>query len=486
MESFEESVTLDDMSTDDFRSSAHQLIEWIANYSEQIETFPVLSKVEPGDIRSRCESRLKSEGESYQDIFQDFESIILPGLTHWNHPSFFAYFADGGSGPGLLGEMLAAALNINAMVWKTSPAGTELEEATLDILRLLVGLPDGFFGVINDTASSSSLYALAAARSKVFPDVGREGLFGLPKGRIYTSEQSHSSIDKAAMTLGFGIEGVCKIGVDEQYRMDPIRLRKAIESDLQNGVLPVAIVVTIGTTSSSSVDPVDEISKIATEHDIWLHVDAAYGGPAAILPELRSYFIGWERADSIVINPHKWLFTPVDCSVLYCQYPDQLRKAFSIIPEYLQGGADTGTNLMDYGVSLGRRFRSLKLWFVLRYFGEKGLRKGIRGHCEMARQFSQWIQEHLEWELVAPTPFSTVVFRYVGKGLTQEQEDVCNLGILEEVNSTGEMFISDTRLGGQVVLRLSIGNIQSKERHIENAWNLLRKASIKVTGSRMA
>lgn len=481
MQPFGKSETLDDMSVEEFRSSAHHLIEWIAGYMEEIEDFSVLPQVEPGEIRSKCTNTLTTEGESYKKIFQDFESIILPGITHWNHPSFFAYFADGGSAPGLLGEMLSAALNVNVMLWKTSPAGTELEEATLEMLRSLVGLPTEFFGVINDTASSSSLYALAAARNKAFPEIGRCGMFGLSKGRIYTSEQSHSSIDKAGITLGFGTDGVCKVEVDSQYRMSQSALRESIEEDLKSGVVPVAVVATIGTTSSSSIDPVNEIAEIAREYDIWLHVDAAYGGPAAILSELRPYFAGWEKADSIVMNPHKWLFTPVDCSVLYCRNREELSRAFSIIPEYLQDGSDQGTNLMDYGVSLGRRFRSLKLWFVLRYFGEQGIARGIRGHCKMASKFSSWVAEHSDWELVAPTPFSTVVFRYVGKGLTPEQQDACNLQVLGEVNRTGEMFISDTRLDGKVVLRLSIGNIQSKDRHIKNAWDLLQKSSMHFT-----
>ncbi|MEO2157983.1 MAG: pyridoxal-dependent decarboxylase [bacterium] len=306
-------------------------------------------------------------------------------------------------------------------------------------------------------------------------------MFGLPKGRIYTSEQSHSSIDKAGITLGFGTDGVCKVEVDSQYRMSQNALRRSIEEDLEAGVVPVAVVATIGTTSSSSIDPVNEIAQISREYDIWLHVDAAYGGPAAILNELRPYFTGWEKADSIVMNPHKWLFTPVDCSVLYCQNREEFSRAFSIIPEYLQGGSDQGTNLMDYGVSLGRRFRSLKLWFVLRYFGKQGLARGIRGHCKMASDFSSWVVAHPEWELVAPTPFSTVVFRYIGKDLSPEQQDSCNSQILERVNRTGEMFISDTRLDGKVVLRLCIGNIQSKERHIQNAWNLLQKSSMQIT-----
>lgn len=480
MELFEESVALDDMSIEDFRASGHDMIEWMSKYMEEIESFPVLPQVKPGDIRSKCASTLTLEGESYQAIFQDFESTILPGITHWNHPGFFAYFADGGSVPGLLGEMLSAALNVNVMLWKTSPAGTELEEVTLGMLRSLVGLPEEFFGVINDTASSSSLYALAAARNQAFPEIGRCGMFGLPKGRIYTSEQSHSSIDKAGITLGFGTDGVCKVGVDSQYRMSCNALRRSIEKDLEAGVVPVAIVATIGTTSSSSIDPIKDIVQIAKDYGIWLHVDAAYGGPAAILSELRPYFKGWEKADSIVMNPHKWLFTPVDCSILYCRNPDALREAFSIIPEYLQGGSDQGTNLMDYGVSLGRRFRSLKLWFVLRYFGEQGLARGIRGHCNMASEFASWVVEHSEWELVVPVPFSTVVFRYIGRHLSSKQQDACNLHILTSVNKTGEIFISDTRLDGKVVLRLSIGNIQSKEKHVQNAWEVLRRASVKA------
>jgi aromatic-L-amino-acid decarboxylase len=367
------------------------------------------------------------------------------------------------------------------MVWRSSPAGTELEEHTLDWLRDLLGLPSAFDGTINDTASSSTLYALAAAREDKLPEAWEEGLHGCPRGRFYTSEQAHSSVDKAVITLGFGREGIRKVPVDGTFRMIPAELRRMVEEDLLAGMKPLGVVPTLGTTSTTSMDPVAEVAKVAREHDLWLHVDAAYGGPAAAVPELRPLFQGWEEADSIVVNPHKWLFTPIDCSVLYMRDPDKLKKAFSLTPAYLRTAEEgQARNLMDYGVSLGRRFRSLKLWFVMRYFGARGIRDRIRVHVEMAREVARWVDEAQGWERVAPVPLSTVVLRFAPPGSDGEAQDRMNRAIMDRANETGELFLSHTVLNGRICLRLALGNLRTRWDHLERSWEILQEAASQV------
>jgi len=472
---------LGDMPEEEFRASAEAVVDWIARYLSEPERFPVLARVRPGEIKDGLPPGAPVEGEPMSAILQDFEELVLPGITHWNHPAFHAYFAITGSAPGILGEMLASALNVNAMVWRSSPAGTELEEVTLAWLRDLLGLPEVFDGTINDTASSSSLYAMAAAREAKLPEAGALGLSGCPRGRFYASDQAHSSIDKAAITLGFGREGIRRVTSDESFRLRVESLREAIEEDLRNGIRPLGMVATLGTTSTTSVDPVGEMADLAQEFDMWLHVDAAYGGPAAAVPELRPLFSGWEKADSIVVNPHKWLFTPIDCSVLYMRDPDDLKKAFSLTPEYLRTSEEgVARNLMDYGVALGRRFRSLKLWFVLRYFGAEGIRERIRQHVEMARELASWVDGDPRWERVAPVPFSTVVFRFAPEGSKPEEQDRWNAEIMDRVNATGDAFISHTVLNGRYCLRLALGNLRTRWDHLERSWNLIREAAPEV------
>jgi aromatic-L-amino-acid decarboxylase len=471
-----------DMPDDDFRPAAHAVAEWISDYLMSGESYPVLAQVKPGEIKARLPEAIPSQGEPMEEILRDFEDIVLPGITHWNHPAFFAYFSITGSGPGILGEMLASALNVNAMVWRSSPVGTELEERTLAWLRDLLGLPDFFDGTINDTASSSSLYAMAAARDAKIPEASQTGLAGTPRARFYTSDQAHSSIDKAAMTLGFGREGVLRVASDEEFRMRPDALRQAIEKDLRDGILPLGVIATLGTTSTTSVDPVEEIATLAEEFGLWLHVDAAYGGPAAALPQVRPLFKGWEKADSIVVNPHKWLFTPIDCSVLYMRDPEDLKRAFSLTPEYLRTSEeDVARNLMDYGVALGRRFRSLKLWFVLRYFGAQGIRDRLRQHMEMAQELASWIDSEEDWTRVAPVPFSVVVFRYAPEGLEPEEADDLNRAIMDRVNATGDLFLSHTVLEGRFCLRIALGNLKTRMDHVEMSWNHLREAAGALT-----
>ncbi|MEX0843122.1 MAG: pyridoxal-dependent decarboxylase [Gemmatimonadota bacterium] len=463
-----------DMPPEEFHRQGLEVLEWARSYLEGVGALPVSPSVQPGELRALLPARPPQEGEGMDRIFRDFERLVLPGVTHWNHPSFHGYFAITGSGPGILGELISAALNVNAMLWKASPAATELEELVTDWVRDLLGLPPGFTGVIHDTASTSSLVALAAARQRIYPEVREGGLFGLPRGRIYVSEEGHSSIEKAAVALGLGREGVRKIPVDRQFRMRVPDLEAAIREDRARGVRPVAVVATIGTTSTTSVDPVREVADLLRGTGVWLHVDAAYAGPAAALEERCELFGGWEEAESIVVNPHKWLFTQVDCSVLLCRDPGSIRAAFSLVPEYLRTDeAQAATNFMDYGVALGHRFRALKLWFVLRYFGVEGIRRRLRYHIHLAQTLARRIEEDERWELMAPVTFSTVVFRFAPSTMSEQERDTENLRVMEAVNASGRAFISHTRVGGRLALRAAVGNLRTRENHIESLWELL-------------
>jgi aromatic-L-amino-acid decarboxylase len=415
--------------------------------------------------------------EALERIVGDVERLIVPGLTHWNHPGFFAYFANSSTGPAILAELLAAAFNANGMLWRTAPAATELELLVLDWLRQLTGLPEGLFGVIQDTASAATLVALAAAREAVPGlDVRRRGLQGQARLRMYASEHAHSSVEKAGIVLGLGQEGYRAVPADADYRMDPGALARAIAEDRGAGFTPFAVTATVGTTSTTSIDPVAPIADICAREGLWLHVDAAYAGSAAVVPELRWILAGCERADSLVMNPHKWLFVPVDLSALYTRRPDVLKAAFSLVPEYLRTPEEAlAPNLMDYGVSLGRRFRALKLWFVIRAFGHEGLAARIREHVRLAGVFRSWVEADPAFEVVAPSPLSVVCFRARFPGSAPEAQDRGNTELMEAVNATGEAYLSHTRLHGRTVLRLAIGNVRTEERHVRRAWELLRQ-----------
>jgi len=467
-------ATLGDIDTDEFRAAAHRAVEWIGGYLDAIRERPVLSQVQPGDIRAALPAVPPEEGERLDVIFEDFERLVLPGITHWNHPRFFAYFGITGSAPGILAELLCAALNVNAMLWRTSPAATEVEEVACDWLRQAVGIPGGFAGVINDTASSSTLYALAAAREAVPDlDVRRRGMEHA-RLRMYISEEAHSSVEKAGMVLGVGQDNVVKIRTDPNFRMDVEALQKAITSDRREGLVPFAVVATVGTTSVTAVDPVPAIAAICAQEKLWLHVDAAYGGAAAVLDSHRWVLSGCEQADSIVINPHKWLFTPIDCSVLYCRRPELLKRAFSLTPAYLTTGeSESVRNLMDYGASLGRRFRGLKLWFVLRAFGVEGARRRIAAHINMAQELRRWIEAAPAFDLLAPTTFSTVVFRHRSNDATNER-------IHDAVNRSGEAFISHTDVRGRYALRVAIGNLRTTLDDVRVAWDLIQQAALQA------
>lgn len=474
---------LGDMPAEEFRRHGHELIDWIADYFDHIEELPVLSQIEPGDLKSQLPVAPPAHGEPMPDILADIDRLIVPALTHWSHPSFFAYFATSTSAPGIFGELLSAAFDVKSMLWRTSPASTELEEVTLDWLRQMMGLDKGMTGFIYDTASVSSMHAIAAAREGVELRIREEGMSGrsdLPLLRVYASEQAHSSIDKGIITLGLGQRSLRKIPVDDEFRMIPDALAEAIAEDKRNGILPFCIVATVGTTSTSSIDPVADLIPIGEEHAMWLHVDAAYGGSAAIVPEMRHILEGCDRADSLVLNPHKWLFTPFDCSVLYCRHLDLLRRAFSLVPEYLrtpeQEKVRSGS---DYGVQLGRRFRALKLWMIIRYFGHEGLAARIREHCRLAQLFASWVEASPDWELLAPVPFALVCFRAVNssagedEGAQAKRLDALNEAIMHGVNATGKAFLSHTKLNDKLTLRLSIGNIRTTEKHLQQVWELL-------------
>jgi aromatic-L-amino-acid/L-tryptophan decarboxylase len=476
---------LGDMDAEEFRRFGHEVIDWVGNYLEQVGKRPVLSQVKPGELIARLPAAPPAKGEAMDAILADVDRLITPALTHWNHPSFFAYFSTSSSAPGIFGELFSAAFDVKAMLWRTSPAAIELEQVALDWLRQMMGLDKSFDGIIYDTASVSSMHAIAAARESLNLRIREDGMSGrldLPLLRLYVSEQAHSSIEKAALTLGLGQRSVCKIATDAEFRMDARALRQAIEEDKRAGALPCCVVATVGTTSTSSIDPVPAIADICAGHGIWLHVDAAYAGSAAILPEMRHILAGAERADSLVTNPHKWLFTPFDLSVLYSRRMDMLRRAFSLVPEYLRTSEDeTVRNGMDYGIQLGRRFRALKLWMIIRYFGHEGLAARIREHCRLARLFAAWVEASPDWELLAPVPFGLVCFRACPRveGETEHARaarlDTLNESIMNNINATGEIFFSHTRLNNLFTLRLAIGNIHTAERHVRHAWELLNK-----------
>ncbi|MCA1624684.1 MAG: amino acid decarboxylase [Acidobacteria bacterium] len=464
-----------DMNAADFRRYGREMVDWIADYFENIEQLPVLSQNEPNELKNALPKSAPETGEDFADIFADVEKLILPAITNWNHPNFHGLFSTSTSAVGIFGEMLSAAFDMKAMLWRTSPASTELEEVVLDWLRQIMNLDAGLKGIIYDTASVSTLHAIAAAREGLNLRIREDGMSGrkdLPLLRIYTSEQSHSSVEKAVILLGLGQKSLVKIPTNERFEIDSIKLREAIETDKKYGFLPFCVVATVGTTSTTSIDPIEEIVPICEENAMWLHVDAAYAGSAAIVPELQSCLKGCERADSVVTNPHKWLFTPFDLSILYCRHLDLLKKAFSLVPEYLKTN-ETVTNQMDYGIQLGRRFRSLKLWFVIRYFGQTGLQTRIREHCRLAKLFALWIEKSEDWELLAPVPFALVCFRACPKDV--EDLNALNEKLMNAVNESGEAYISHTKLNDNFTLRVSVGSIRAEERHIEKLWNLLNE-----------
>ncbi len=467
-----------DMPIDEFKSNGYKLVDWIADYINNVEKYSPLSQANPGDIFKRIPQTPPTNGEDIENVLADVDKILMDGITHWNHPGFMAYFNSTSSGPGILAELLTAALGVNGMLWKTSPAFTELEKSMMNWFRQMVALPDNYWGIIYDTASTSSMHAIAAAREQLDLGIREKGMTGrndLPKLILYCSEHAHNSIDKGVLTLGIGLDGIRKISVNDKFEMIPEKLEEALKEDIAKGFKPFCVVSTVGTTSTTSVDPVDAIANICEKYNLWLHIDSAYAGVTAMIPEMKWITKGWDRADSLVINPHKWMFTPMDLSVFFTRKPDILKRAFSLSAEYLKTNQDNEVeNLMDYGIQLGRRFRSLKLWFIIRYFGVDGLAEKIKYHINLAQELRSWIEDENDFEIKAPTPFSTICFRFNPGNKNEDDLNKLNEQLLEKINESGKIFLSHTKLNGKFVIRLTIGSIRHERRHIVDAWNLIK------------
>jgi aromatic-L-amino-acid decarboxylase len=479
---------LNDMDPASFRAAAHAAVDIMADYLEDVGKRAVMPPIKPGSLRPLFPAAPPEEPESMATILDDYKRLFEPNVTHWQHPRFLAYFASSASGPGIIGEMLTAVLNSNSMLWRTSPAGTELEQVVVDWIRQAVGLPAEFDGLITDTASTSSMLALAAARQAAGIDAAAQGLPGrkdVPQLRVYASEEAHSSIAKACMTLGLGRAGLTKIPTNDRFEMRIDALEEAIAADKAAGVRPIAIVGTIGTTSTTSADPIPGLAKIARREGIWLHVDAAYAGVVAAIPELRDRFAGWEEADSIVTNPHKWWFVPVDASVLLTRRMPVLRDAFSLVPEYLRTLDREGPirDYNEYTPTLGRRLRALKIWMHIRYFGLEGLRRRVAHHLELAERMAAWVDADPDFERMAPTPFSTLCLRYRPAALAATADepavavtiDDLNVRLMEAVNGTGRAFLSHTRLRGRFVIRVAISNLRTVDSDLDEVWAILRR-----------
>ncbi len=456
---------------------------WIEAYLRDTRDYPVLSRSQPGDLTRALPAAPPDAPESFDAIFADFERLVMPGITHWNHPRFFAYFSISAAPVTILAEALAAALDVNAMLWRTSPAATELEDVTLGWLRQMLGLPAAFHGIIYDTASISGYTALAAARESLGLEIRQRGMGGrsdLPTLRVYITDQTHSHIEKGAIALGVGRDNVVKVPIDDAFRMRPDALEAAIDDDVAHGMRPMCAVATVGTTSTTSSDPVAAIRAITAKRNIWLHVDAAYAGPAAILPEFRSLLDPAHGADSLVVNPHKWLFVPIDLSVLYVKDFDLLRRTFSLVADYLATPETDVHNYMDYGLQLGRRFRALKLWFAIRSFGVNGLQQHLRDHIALAQEFATWVERDSGWQIAAPHPLSVVCFRFIPDARGDAAIDALNTAIMDDVNAGGRIFISATKLHGRTVLRLAIGNERTKRDDVVLAWDIIREAAARL------
>jgi aromatic-L-amino-acid/L-tryptophan decarboxylase len=464
------------MNNDEFRRSGHQLIDWIADYLENIERYPVLAQVQPGEIRAQLPAAAPTHGEPFDAILRDVEKIVMPGITHWQSPNFFGYFPANNSGPSILGELLSAGLGVQGMLWATSPACTELETHVLDWLVDLMGMPEHFKstsaggGVIQDSASSAALCAILAARERATG--GQSNLTGADGSlTAYTSTQAHSSIEKGVRVAGLGSENLRLIDVDANYAMRADRLAEAIAADKAAGRRPCFVSATVGTTSSTAIDPLRAIGRICREHGLWLHVDAALAGTSALCPELRHLHDGLELVDSYCFNPHKWMFTNFDCNCFFVANRAELIRTLSILPEYLRNKATESGAVIDYRdwqVPLGRRFRALKLWFVIRSFGVEGLQERIRQHVALAQEFACWVREDSRFELAAPVTVNLVCFRHRGG------EDV-NQRILDTLNASGKIFLTHTRLDGRLTLRLSIGQTTTERRHVQRAWQLIQE-----------
>jgi aromatic-L-amino-acid decarboxylase len=466
------------MSPEEFRRRGHEVVDWVASYLERLESFPVRSRVAPGEVRAGLPEHPPEGPEPFEAVLADLERVILPGVTHWQHPSFFAYFNANSSGPSILGELLSAGLGVQGMLWSTSPACTELETLVLDWLVELLDLPPAFHssgaggGVIQDTASSATLCALLAARERASGwTAHRDG--SPPELTVYCSTQTHSSLEKAVRVAGMGTARLRLVGTDAALRMDPEALRAAIEADQAAGLKPCCVVATVGTTSTTAVDPLRAVGELCAEHGVWLHVDGAHGGTAALLPSMRWIHDGLELADSYCFNPHKWMFVNFDCDAFWVRDRAALVRTLSVLPEYLRNAATESGKVIDYRdwhVPLGRRFRALKLWMVLRHYGAEGLRHHVAEHLRLAAWLEGEIAAHPDWELAAPRTMNLLCFRHRGG-------DALNQAIMDFLNEAGELFLTHTRLEERLVLRLCIGGTHTRQRHVERAWALLREAA---------
>ena len=482
---------LGDVPPEEFRKQLHQLADWIADYREKIGERRIAPDAKPGAVREALPAQPPEQGESFEKIMADIDRVIVPGMVHWGHPMFLGYFGWTTTAPGILGEIITAPLNVNAMMWRTSPAATELETLVIDWLRQWLHLPDDFDGVVYDTASVAIMHALAVAREEAVPSTRQLGLAGranIPQLRIYASDQAHSSAEKAAIALGLGEENVRRVTSDAAFRMDTAALREMIARDLAAGMRPLAVIATVGTTSTASVDPVPEIAAICREHKIWLHIDGAYGGGLALLPEFKSVTAGWSEADSLVINPHKMLFVPLDFSVLYVRDLERLRRVFTLVPEYLRGDAGQDEkNYMDYGIQLGRRFRALKAWMVFRTFGRAGMAARIREHLRLAGLLAEWVKADDRFQLAAPVSMGVICFRFVGRTVVAgvgdagpgsstpaTTTDAMNSQIVERINASGRAYLTQTKLNGRTAMRIGLGNILTTEQHLRKAWELIQ------------
>jgi aromatic-L-amino-acid/L-tryptophan decarboxylase len=467
---------LGDTPPEEFRKQLHELADWIADFRENIESLRVAPNEKPGAVREQLPAQPPEKGEPFEKILNDVDRLIVPGMVHWSHPMFLGYFGWTTTAPGILGEIITAPLNVNAMTWRTCPAATELETVVIDWLRQWLGLPDEFGGVVYDTASVGIMHALAVAREQAAPSTRKLGLTNrdLPRFRIYTSDQAHSAAEKSAIALGIGEENVRRVPSDNEFRMEISRLRETIAQDRQEGFLPLAVVATVGTTSSASVDPIPEIATICREEKMWLHIDGAYGGGFAMVPEYKWVRNGWEMADSIVINPHKTLFVPLDFSVLYVRDLERLRRVFTLVPEVLRGDTIEGEkNYMDYGIQLGRRFRALKAWVIWRSLGRQGIVARLREQIRLANLLASWIKKDNRFELAAPVSMGVVCFRFLGGD--KRQIDKLNSEIVERINASGRAYLTQTKLRGRTVMRIGLGNVLTTEEHLRKAWELIRQ-----------
>jgi aromatic-L-amino-acid/L-tryptophan decarboxylase len=469
---------LGDTSPQEFRRQLHELADWIADFRENIGSLRVAPNDKPGAILAALPAEPPEEGEPFEKILSDIDRLIVPGMVHWSHPMFLGYFGWTTTAPAILGETVTAPLNVNAMTWRTCPAATELETLVIDWIRQWIGLPQEFGGVVYDTASVGVMHALAVAREEAAPSTRKRGLVGAraPVFRIYASNQAHSSAEKAAIALGLGEENVQRVPTDEAFRMDASALRETIARDARENFKPLAVIATVGTTSTASVDPVPEIAKICRENRMWLHIDGAYGAGFAILPENKSLIDGWIEADSIVVNPHKSLFVPLDFSVLYVRDLERLRRVFTLVPEYLRGDTvEAQKNYMDYGIQLGRRFRALKAWVIFRSFGREGMAARLREHIRLANMFADWIKGDDRFELAAPVSMGVVCFRFIGGD--ESKIDQLNSEIVEKINASGRAYLTQTKLLCQTVMRIGLGNVLTTEKHVRKAWDMIREVA---------